>query len=193
MLAMPPPSVYEVGGLSTTAAEGQFILLFDFSARLIENSVRGSGVLENIRANLTASGVHIGYGCGDARIDVCRFYSALVTIHPSSIMRKISCRCLCMLAAQEAVICMLTPSCKGLEYGRYGVSKVLDTAYQGFLGVGTTFDIFQNLHILYLEYGVLPSFGYDVLDLVSFVVFGEYRHRYAVSSLMDTAYWSSEQ
>ncbi|GJR35435.1 hypothetical protein Tco_1211119 [Tanacetum coccineum] len=52
----------------------------------------------------------------------------------------------------------------GLEYGRYG-----------------------------LEYGVLPSSGYGVLDLVSFVVFGECRHRYAVSSLMDTAYWLSEQ
>nr|GEZ47872.1 hypothetical protein [Tanacetum cinerariifolium] len=25
----------------------------------------------------------------------------------------------------------------------------------GFLGVGTTFDIFQNIHILYLQYGVL--------------------------------------
>ncbi|GJZ95718.1 hypothetical protein Tco_0668052 [Tanacetum coccineum] len=45
---------------------------------------------------------------------------------------------------------------KGMEYGRYGVSKVFDTAYQGFLGVGTT-------------------------------------HRYAVSSLMDTTYWLSEQ
>ncbi|GJT92515.1 retrovirus-related pol polyprotein from transposon TNT 1-94 [Tanacetum coccineum] len=33
----------------------------------------------------------------------------------------------------------------GLEYGRYSVSKVLDTAYRGFLGVGTTFDIFQNI------------------------------------------------
>ncbi|GJV28280.1 hypothetical protein Tco_1384728 [Tanacetum coccineum] len=33
---------------------------------------------------------------------------------------------------------------------------------------------------------------YGVLDLVSFMVFGEYRYRYAVSSLMDTAYWSSE-
>nr|GEX55222.1 hypothetical protein [Tanacetum cinerariifolium] len=32
-----------------------------------------------------------------------------------------------------------------LEYGRYGLSKVLDTAYRGFLGVGTTFDIFQNI------------------------------------------------
>ncbi|GJX51366.1 putative reverse transcriptase domain-containing protein [Tanacetum coccineum] len=52
----------------------------------------------------------------------------------------------------------------GLEYGRYG-----------------------------LEYGVLPSSGYGVLDLVSFVVFGECRHKYAVSSLMDTAYRLSEQ
>ncbi|GJS08990.1 hypothetical protein Tco_0365786 [Tanacetum coccineum] len=43
-----------------------------------------------------------------------------------------------------------------------------------------------------LEYGVLSSSGYDVLDLVS-VVFGESRHSYAVSSLMDTAYWLSEQ
>ncbi|GKB06785.1 hypothetical protein Tco_0835018, partial [Tanacetum coccineum] len=33
----------------------------------------------------------------------------------------------------------------GLEYGRYGVCKVLDRAYRGFLGVGTTFDIFQNI------------------------------------------------
>ncbi|GJU36817.1 zinc finger, CCHC-type containing protein [Tanacetum coccineum] len=52
----------------------------------------------------------------------------------------------------------------GLEYGRYS-----------------------------LEYGVLPSSGYGVLDLVSFMVFGEGRHIYVVSSLMDTTYWSSEQ
>ncbi|GKE91388.1 hypothetical protein Tco_1572483, partial [Tanacetum coccineum] len=51
----------------------------------------------------------------------------------------------------------------GLEHGRYG-----------------------------LEYGILPSSGYGVLDLVSFVVFGECRHRYAVSSLMDMVYWLSE-
>ncbi|GJX22106.1 DNA-directed DNA polymerase [Tanacetum coccineum] len=44
-----------------------------------------------------------------------------------------------------------------------------------------------------LWFSVLPSSGYGVLDLVSFVVFGECRHRYAVSSLMDTAYWLSEQ
>ncbi|GKA36489.1 hypothetical protein Tco_0722980, partial [Tanacetum coccineum] len=51
----------------------------------------------------------------------------------------------------------------GLESVRYGVSNVLDTAYWGFLGVGTTFDIFQNIHILYLQYGVLVFSGYGVL------------------------------
>ncbi|GJW86890.1 hypothetical protein Tco_0162230 [Tanacetum coccineum] len=49
---------------------------------------------------------------------------------------------------------------------RYGVSKVLDTAYWGFLGVGTTFDIFQNIHILYLEYGILTSSGYGILSFI---------------------------
>ncbi|GKF87244.1 hypothetical protein Tco_0258121, partial [Tanacetum coccineum] len=33
-----------------------------------------------------------------------------------------------------------------------------------FLGVGTTFDIFQNLHILYLQYGVLTFSRYGVLS-----------------------------
>ncbi|GJS37268.1 hypothetical protein Tco_0535650 [Tanacetum coccineum] len=80
----------------------------------------------------------------------------------------------------------------GLEKGRYGVSKVFDTAYWGFLGVGTTFDIFQNLHILYLEYGVLPSSGYGVLVLFPSWSLVKCRHRYVVSSLMDTAYWLSE-
>ncbi|GJR74500.1 hypothetical protein Tco_0086865 [Tanacetum coccineum] len=47
----------------------------------------------------------------------------------------------------------------------YGVSNELDTAYWGFLGVGTTFDIFQNIILIpYLEYDVL--------------------------SPLDTAYWS---
>ncbi|GJR99115.1 hypothetical protein Tco_0315624 [Tanacetum coccineum] len=48
---------------------------------------------------------------------------------------------------------------------RYGVSSRLDTMYQGFLGVGTTLDIFQNIRILYLEYGVLIFSGYGVLIL----------------------------
>ncbi|GKC95470.1 hypothetical protein Tco_1160912, partial [Tanacetum coccineum] len=46
---------------------------------------------------------------------------------------------------------------------RYGVSKELDMAYWGFLGVGTTFDIFQNIRILYIKYGILTSSGYGVL------------------------------
>ncbi|GKA90719.1 hypothetical protein Tco_0812589 [Tanacetum coccineum] len=56
---------------------------------------------------------------------------------------------------------------------RYGVSKywiwriqVLDTVYWGFLGVGTTFDIFQNIHILLLEYDVLSLSGYGVLIFI---------------------------
>ncbi|GJU89447.1 ALP1-like protein isoform X1 [Tanacetum coccineum] len=53
---------------------------------------------------------------------------------------------------------------------RYGVSKELDTAYWGFLGVGTTLDIFQNIiFIPYLEYGVLSLSGYGVL---SFILYG---------------------
>ncbi|GJZ10085.1 putative reverse transcriptase domain-containing protein [Tanacetum coccineum] len=49
---------------------------------------------------------------------------------------------------------------------RYGVSKELDTAYWGFLGVGTTFDIFQNIRILYLQYDVLSFSGYGVLSFI---------------------------
>ncbi|GJZ65062.1 hypothetical protein Tco_0621758 [Tanacetum coccineum] len=51
----------------------------------------------------------------------------------------------------------------GLESVRYGVSNVLDTAYWVFLGVEITFDIFENIHILYLQYGVLVFSGYGVL------------------------------
>ncbi|GJT72857.1 retrovirus-related pol polyprotein from transposon TNT 1-94 [Tanacetum coccineum] len=46
---------------------------------------------------------------------------------------------------------------------RVWVWSRFDTAYQEFLGVGTTFDIFQNIHFLYLQYGVLVSSGYGVL------------------------------
>ncbi|GJU60457.1 hypothetical protein Tco_1238223 [Tanacetum coccineum] len=71
---------------------------------------------------------------------------------------------------------------------RYGIS----TAYWGFLGVGTTLDIFQNIiFIPYFQFGVLV-FWIRRIELYSLVVFGECRHGYAVSSLMDTVYWSSE-
>ncbi|GJX86839.1 hypothetical protein Tco_1256960, partial [Tanacetum coccineum] len=50
---------------------------------------------------------------------------------------------------------------------RYGVSKELDTAYWGFLGVGTTLDIFQNIiFVPYIEYGVLSISGYGVLSFI---------------------------
>nr|GEV86041.1 reverse transcriptase domain-containing protein [Tanacetum cinerariifolium] len=51
----------------------------------------------------------------------------------------------------------------GLVSVRYYVSKVLDTAFWGFHRVGTTFDIFQNIHLVYLQYGVLVFSGYGIL------------------------------
>ncbi|GJV49237.1 hypothetical protein Tco_1439449 [Tanacetum coccineum] len=51
----------------------------------------------------------------------------------------------------------------GLEVGSIRRIQGIGYGVLGFLGVGTTFDIFQNIHILYLEYGVLTSSGYDVL------------------------------
>ncbi|GJW42663.1 hypothetical protein Tco_0071462 [Tanacetum coccineum] len=54
----------------------------------------------------------------------------------------------------------------GLEVGSILRIQGLDTAYWGFLGVGTKFDIFQNIHILYLQYGVLTSSGCGVLSFI---------------------------
>ncbi|GJU99332.1 hypothetical protein Tco_1328603 [Tanacetum coccineum] len=87
------------------------------------------------------------------------------------------------------------PERLGLEVGSIRRIQGIGYGVLEFLRVGT--DIFQNLHILYLEYGVLSfsrygvlSFsGYGVLSLFPLWSFGECRHRYAVSSLMDTAYW----
>ncbi|GJZ08199.1 hypothetical protein Tco_0542482 [Tanacetum coccineum] len=53
-----------------------------------------------------------------------------------------------------------------LEVGSIRRIQGLDTAYWGFLGVGTTLDIFQNIHILYFEYGVLSLSGYGVLSFI---------------------------
>nr|GEU97290.1 hypothetical protein [Tanacetum cinerariifolium] len=55
---------------------------------------------------------------------------------------------------------------EGLEYGQYGITNEFDTAYWVFLGVGTTFDIFQNIRILYPLYDVLSSSGYGVLIFI---------------------------
>ncbi|GJW58139.1 hypothetical protein Tco_0104870 [Tanacetum coccineum] len=49
-----------------------------------------------------------------------------------------------------------TPSASNAPSVQYGISKELDTTYWGSLGVGTTFDNFQNIILIpYLEYGVL--------------------------------------
>ncbi|GJY03208.1 hypothetical protein Tco_0361360 [Tanacetum coccineum] len=74
-----------------------------------------------------------------------------------------------------------------------GSGSRLDTVYWGFFGVGVTLDIFQNIILIpYLEYGVLSPLDAGVLIFIPLLVFGECRHGYAVSSLMDTAYWSLE-
>ncbi|GJV83987.1 hypothetical protein Tco_1523885 [Tanacetum coccineum] len=55
---------------------------------------------------------------------------------------------------------------KGLELVRYGVSNVLDMAYWGFLRVGTTFDIFQNIlfpYSLNTAYCLLLDTAYWIL------------------------------
>ncbi|GJY22901.1 hypothetical protein Tco_0396559 [Tanacetum coccineum] len=54
-----------------------------------------------------------------------------------------------------------------LEVGWIQHIQVLDMAYWGFLGVGTTLDIFQNIILIpYLEYGVLILSGYGVLIFI---------------------------
>ncbi|GKE48812.1 hypothetical protein Tco_1480070, partial [Tanacetum coccineum] len=54
-------------------------------------------------------------------------------------------------------------------YPRSWIRRIQGLGYGvlGFLGVGTTFDIFQNIHILYLQYGVLVFTGYNVLIMWS--------------------------
>ncbi|GJV31935.1 hypothetical protein Tco_1392335 [Tanacetum coccineum] len=50
---------------------------------------------------------------------------------------------------------------------QYGVFNGLDTVYWGFLGVGTTFDIFQNIILIpYLEYGVLSPLDMAYCSLI---------------------------
>ncbi|GJR69275.1 hypothetical protein Tco_0015340 [Tanacetum coccineum] len=62
-----------------------------------------------------------------------------------------------------------------------------------FLGVRSTFDIFQNILFPYRLNTAYCLSWIRRIGFVSFVVFGERMHRYVVSSLMDTAYWLSEQ
>ncbi|GKA21303.1 retrovirus-related pol polyprotein from transposon TNT 1-94 [Tanacetum coccineum] len=54
----------------------------------------------------------------------------------------------------------------GLEFGL--IRRIQGIGYRvlEFLGVGTTFDIFQNIHTLYIEYDILTSSGYSVLSFI---------------------------
>ncbi|GKD88592.1 hypothetical protein Tco_1364099 [Tanacetum coccineum] len=72
-------------------------------------------------------------------------------------------------------------SIRRIQWLGYGVLE--------FLGVGTTFDIFQNILFPYSLNTAYCLSWIRRIDLVSFRVFGECRHRYVVSSLMDMAYW----
>ncbi|GJZ09237.1 hypothetical protein Tco_0543520 [Tanacetum coccineum] len=54
----------------------------------------------------------------------------------------------------------------GLEVGLIRRIQGLDMAYWGFLGVGKMLDIIQNIHILYLQYGVLTFSGYGILGFI---------------------------
>ncbi|GJV31374.1 hypothetical protein Tco_1391774, partial [Tanacetum coccineum] len=55
---------------------------------------------------------------------------------------------------------------QGLEVGSIRRIQGIGYGVFGFLGVGTTFDIFQNIHILYLKYGVLTSSRYGILSFI---------------------------
>ncbi|GJR35759.1 reverse transcriptase domain-containing protein [Tanacetum coccineum] len=57
---------------------------------------------------------------------------------------------------------------------QYGVSNGLDTVYWGFLGVGTTFDIFQNIILIpYLEYDVLSHLDTTYCSLIFYGIWLE--------------------
>ncbi|GJS65385.1 retrovirus-related pol polyprotein from transposon TNT 1-94 [Tanacetum coccineum] len=60
---------------------------------------------------------------------------------------------------------LLTFVIQGMEVGSIRRIQGIGYGVLEFLGVGTTFDIFQNLYILYLQYGVLIFSGYGVLGL----------------------------
>ncbi|GKF13038.1 hypothetical protein Tco_0050964, partial [Tanacetum coccineum] len=60
----------------------------------------------------------------------------------------------------------------GLEVGSIRRIQGIGYGVLEFLRVGTTFDIFQNIHIPYLEYGVLSSSRYGVLLFIPLVSAG---------------------
>ncbi|GJV89176.1 hypothetical protein Tco_1533114 [Tanacetum coccineum] len=81
---------------------------------------------------------------------------------------------------------------EGLESVSIRRIQVIGYGVLEFLGVRTTFDIFQNILFPYSLNTAYCLSWIRRIGLVSFMVFGECRHGYAVSSLMDTVYWLSE-
>ncbi|GJZ33372.1 hypothetical protein Tco_0578808, partial [Tanacetum coccineum] len=66
--------------------------------------------------------------------------------------------------AYQEIFCIMD---EGLEVDWIQRIQELDTAYWGFLGVGTMLDIFQNIILIpYLEYDVLILSRYDVLIFI---------------------------
>ncbi|GJX63439.1 hypothetical protein Tco_0296339 [Tanacetum coccineum] len=65
----------------------------------------------------------------------------------------------------QATCAMITYLEEGLEVGSIQRIQGIGYSVLEFLGVETTFDIFQNIYILYLEYSILSFSIYDVLSL----------------------------
>ncbi|GJW00834.1 retrotransposon protein, putative, ty1-copia subclass [Tanacetum coccineum] len=80
--------------------------------------------------------------------------------HPAG-QKLVSCKWLFKI--KEGIEGVQKPRYKGLEVGLIQRIQGIGYGVLEFLGVGTTFDIFQNIHMLYLQYGVLTSSGYGVL------------------------------
>nr|GEU72627.1 hypothetical protein [Tanacetum cinerariifolium] len=73
----------------------------------------------------------------------------------------------CVIMDMASYVGVLEQLNTGLEYGRYGVSKFLDMAYRGFLGVGTTLDIFHNI---IFPYGLNTAY-WSFLDMTYWILF----------------------
>ncbi|GJT73978.1 retrovirus-related pol polyprotein from transposon TNT 1-94 [Tanacetum coccineum] len=82
---------------------------------------------------------------------------------------------------------------QGLESVSIRRIQVIGYGILEFLGVGTTFDIFQNILFPYSLNTAYCLSWIRRIGLVSFVAFGECMHGYAVSSLMDMAYWFARE
>ncbi|GJR91285.1 putative reverse transcriptase domain-containing protein [Tanacetum coccineum] len=77
---------------------------------------------------------------------------------------------------------------KGLESVSIRRIQCVGYGVLEFIGVETMFDIFQNILFPYILNTAYCLSWIRRIGLASFVVFGECRHGYAVSSLMDTTY-----